>query len=379
VLREARRRIRRGARRTRGEVRVTVRFVMTMLLVAAALPCAAAAQGSAAPDTLPISIRLDTREADAALAILARRARGDSARAEDWERLFESEGYRRLRDREASMGRAFEDATMRAFLEADSMAVRSGALAETVARWRSVDVTDAARRAFAYLPAGTTIRATVYLVIKPRSNSFVFDLRGDPAIFLYVDPSIPPERLANTVAHELHHVGFARACQGAADTTLTEAQRGLRDWMGAFGEGVAVLAAAGGPLEPPDTTWTAADRDEWGRDLADLTPAMVRLEDFFIAIAEGAPAESDSIVARGMAFFGNRGLWYTVGYVMARAVERAFGRERLIASLCDMRDLVRAYQTAVRLRLRGSQWLAALPQWSDRLMDALGGTSHPRN
>jgi hypothetical protein len=352
---------------------------IAMLAALALLGPVAGTARAAAADTLPISIRLDTGEADAALAILARRAIGDSARAEDWARLFESEGYRRLREREASMGRPFEEAAMRAFLEADSMAARSGALAETVARWRGVDVTDAARRAFAYLPAGATIRATVYLVIKPRTNSFVYDLRGDPAIFLYVDPSIPPERLANTIAHELHHVGFARACDGAADTTLSEAQRAVRDWTGAFGEGVAVLAAAGGPREPPDTTWTAADRIEWRRDLADLAPAMAQLEDFFIAIARGAPDESDSIMARGMAFFGNRGPWYTVGYAMARAIERAFGRERLVASLCDMRDLVRAYQAAVRLAPRGSRWLAALPQWSDRLMDALGGTSHPRD
>lgn len=354
---------------------MTSGFARTLLIALPALLGAVQAHG-ARSDSLPISIRFDTGEADAALAILAKRAAGDSAAPEDWARLFESEGYRRLREREASMGRPFEDADMRAYLLADSMAARAGALAGTLARWRDVDVEAAARRAFAYLPAGAAIRATVYPVIKPRSNSFVFDLRGDPAIFLYVDPSIPPERLANTVAHELHHVGFARACDGDADTTLTGAQRDVRDWMGAFGEGVAVLAAAGGPLEPPDTTWTAPDREEWRRDLADLRQkgtAMASLERFFIALATGSLSDPDSVRAHGMSFFGNRGPWYTVGYHMARAVEIAFGRERLVSSLCDMRSIGIAYQEAVPIVARREG--IPYPYWSGPMMAALRGTT----
>jgi len=68
------------------------------------------------------------------------------------------------------------------------------------------------RRAQAYLPAGLEIRATIYPVVKKATNSFVFDLGGEnPAIFMYVDPSIPPEKLENTLAHELHHVGISDA------------------------------------------------------------------------------------------------------------------------------------------------------------------------
>jgi hypothetical protein len=43
---------------------------------------------------------------------------------------------------------------------------------------------------------------------KPQIHSFVYDVRGDPAIFLYLDPEQPPAQFENTVAHELHHIGF---------------------------------------------------------------------------------------------------------------------------------------------------------------------------
>jgi len=335
----------------------------------------AAARASAAPDSLPISIRVDTGEADAALAILAKRAKGRTPGERDWQRLFETEGYRRLRAREVSMGRMFENRTMRAFLETDSMAAKYESLRAAVDAQRKVQALAAARRAFLYLPEGTPIRATVYLVIKPQSNSFVYDLHGDPAIFLYVNPEIPPARLANTIAHELHHVGFANACADA-DTGGTPAQRAVRDWMGAFGEGVAVLAASGGPLVHPDLTWSKPDQEEWKRDIIDARHSMTRLERFFVSLADGSLSDPDSARAQGMAFFGNRGPWYTVGWQMADAVERAFGRERLIATLCDMRQLAIAYQAAIPIL--AAQYGGELPRWSDAMMAAMRGETPAR-
>jgi hypothetical protein len=102
---------------------------------------------------------------------------------------------------------------------------------------------------------------------------------------------------------------------------------------------------------------------------------MVRLERFFLAIADGSLADSDSIAGEARVFYGNRGAWYTVGYQMANAVERAFGRERLIGALCDMRQLVIAYQAAVPVI--AAQYGAELPNWSDRMMASMRGEAPP--
>src|SRR6185436_17967963 len=123
--------------------------------------------------------------------------------------------------------------------------------AETLAAWTRAAPDAAGRRALAYLPAGARIRAKVYPVIKPAENSFVFEVKTDPAIFLFLDPKVAPEKLENTVAHELHHIGYGTVCPppgaSAEIERLPPGARSAAQWMGGFGEGLAMLAAAGGP------------------------------------------------------------------------------------------------------------------------------------
>lgn len=63
-----------------------------------------------------------------------------------------------------------------------------------------------------YLPKEAYIRAKIYPVIKPRENSFVFDLKNEQAIFLYLDPTKSASKFENTLAHELHHIGYGTSC-----------------------------------------------------------------------------------------------------------------------------------------------------------------------
>ncbi|HET9251966.1 MAG TPA: DUF5700 domain-containing putative Zn-dependent protease, partial [Candidatus Eisenbacteria bacterium] len=288
-------------------------------------------------------ITIVTDEADAALAILDRIRAGRAVRDEDWRRLRESEGYRRLRKREESMGRRFSDSTFAAFLHADSTRARTEALRRTVTAWKQADLASAGRRALAYLPAGVVIRARVYLTIKPWTNSFVFETKTDPAIFLYVDPKVSAAKFENTVAHELHHIGYAGACTASEDTTLAPEVRTARMWMGAFGEGLAMLAAAGGPDVHPHAVSDSVERGQWARSRNRFPEDLRELERFFLDVLERRITDPDSVRSRAMEFFGQQGPWYTVGYTMAVAVERAGGKESLLEVLCDPPKLLEAY------------------------------------
>ena len=350
--------------------RIAIPLALAALSVVAAVSvtsCVAHTPASVPAAGPGLDVQIQTDEADAALAVLAAHRAGRSASGEAWDRLFASEGYRRLRQREHALGRAFEDVTVQAFLAEDSVVAQAPALAAAVADWQRADLRGAARRALAYLPVGTRLRATVYPVIKPQPNSFVFDVEADPAIFLYVDPEVPRAKLENTVAHELHHIGYAAACEGPGDGG--ERVRTAVTWAGAFGEGLAMLAAAGGPDVHPHAVSGAEERARWDRDVANVEADLRRAEAFFLDVLDERLADPDSVRGAAMSFFGVQGPWYTVGWTMAATVERAYGRDRLVDVLCDPRRLMATHNAAAEAE---NALGARLPTWSPSLLRRLG-------
>lgn len=332
-------------------------------VLAASVPIAARAQfGTGDP---AISLRFVPDEAHAALAILERLGGRGTPDDAQWNALFASEGYRRLAARERSMQRPFDDASFRAFVLRPELLAQRTALAATVAAWQRADVSTCGRRALAYLPAGSRLQAAVYPEIKPQHNSFVYDLSHDPGIFLYVDPAMDATRFTYTVAHELHHVGFAQNCPTPAVRAQIErlppALAAFQRWLGGFGEGFAVLAGAGGPDVNPATVVGADASAEWNDESATFAPRMAQLAEFFSAILSGRHA-GDAIRDTGMTFFGNQGAWYTVGWRMAVTIERRFGRPRLIDCIADNRLFLATYNAAAE----GT----ALPRWDARLAGA---------
>lgn len=312
-----------------------------------------------------VSVKVVADEAETVLAILTTLRRGRPVASSDWQHLLATAGYRRLQRREAAMGRPLLDADFKAFVMSKDLAEKAPDLAATLAKWRAADLGEAASRALAYLPPTARVVARVYPVIKPASNSFVFETGTDSAaIFLYLDPAVSPERFANTVAHEFHHIGFARACQ-ASRPQLTGPLEVAVDWMSAFGEGVAILAAAGGTAVHPHQHSDSADRHRWDRDVARAPEDLAAVERFFTGILDRTVVDQDSITAAGMTFFGVQGPWYTIGYLMALEVERADGRQALIDALCDPRRLIARYQ-AVAAASGGR-----LPQWSRAFVERL--------
>ena len=329
-----------------------------------------------------VDVRLVTDEPEAVLAILTKRAAGQPVEDSDWQRLFRSEGYQRLKKREASLKRDFEDTTFAAFVASPELLANRVALRATLDGWRSVNVEEAAGRAFAYLPPNAVIRAKIYPSIKPRPNTFVFETSTDPAIFFYLDPKISAPKFMNTLAHELHHIGYASACRNAdsARASLDANTRAAIAWMGGFAEGRAVLAAAGSPDVHAHATSDSGERAVWERDYAHVGRDLPRLDAFFLAIADGSMPSEEEQNRLGMSFVNTdsvpQGPYYTVGYLMARTVEKQLGRATLIASTCDPAGFLADYNRAAALQeQRGS---ARLPRWSQALLSRFGrGLSWP--
>ena len=350
------------------------RLLSHVMLVAVLVGCTAGLgnrkprQGDTVADR--VNVVLVDDEAVAALDILQKRYKSQPVSEADWEKLFRSEGYRRLKERESYMQRAFTDSAFREFILSDTLVRRTPLLSSTLAAMQRVDVSNAARRALAYLPANARIAARLYPEIKPRTNSFVFSLDSIPGIFIYVDPSQTRAVFENTLAHELHHIGLGASCSSATDSGLAEPMRTLLRRMGGFGEGFAMLAAAGSADTNAHAESDSATRARWDRDVAAHETHLRELERFFLDVAEDRIASADSVAQVAMTFYGEQGPWYSVGWQMAVTIEKVFGRDRLIGVMCDPRALLSTYNEAARTWNRMHRDQLAL--WSDELLSRLG-------
>ena len=331
-----------------------------------------------------VTVTFDPREAEAALAILELRAAGRPVDEASWARLFTCEPYVRLKKREEEIGRmfkgpsrAFTDDDFRKFMLSPDLAAKSAGLRRLLDEWSRADLKAAAVRILEYLPEGAVIRVKVYPMIKPRTNSFVFELDKDPTIFLYMDPAISRPIFENTVAHEMHHIGLAsieKKLQGQYDG-LAPAARSAAECLGAFGEGFAMLAAAGGPDVHPHAASRPEDRARWDKDMAGFDADLGKVERFLLDIVEGRLKTQDEIEAAAGEFFGIQGPWYTVGYRMAVMVEKRFGRARLIECMKDPRLLLRDYNLAAMAESKTAGGMTRPALWSPELMKALGLTT----
>jgi hypothetical protein len=316
-----------------------------------------------------IKVRLVTDEPEIALQILNRREKHEAIPDIEWKALFESDGYRRLKARELGMKRSFADEDFKTFMLADSLLSRRQSLEDTLAHWKNVDVAACAQRSLAYLPTGSKISASVYFLIKPKTNSFVWDTdSSDPAVMLYLDPAQPSEDLAITIAHEFHHIGYSSTCPSAEykawHDKQPEPKKIALTWLRAFGEGFAVLASGGSSDFQPYQFSGQEVKDAWRDGIAHNRESMRQLESFFREVLSGRMNEEQAR-AKAMEFYGTVGPWYTTGWIMATSIEKAFGRERLLKCYEDPRLLLATYNEAARK-------LTGLPRWPEELVAALG-------
>ena len=322
-----------------------------------------------------IDIRLDSSEASQVLSILEKRALQQPVTEQDWQTLFATTPYRRLKQREASMRRDFADDDFKQFV--GGLDARRTDLRRTLAAWTQADLRAAAERSLRYLPAEARIKVSVYPMIKPRPNSFVFETTTDPAIFLYLDPTISPRQFENTVAHELHHIGLASlsAAYDERIKALPPNAKKVAEWMGAFGEGVAMLAAAGSPDVHPVADFPATDRQRWDEDMKFLSNELDEINQFFLDVIHDDFKNLEAADHTAFTFLGYRGPWYLVGYRMAVAIEKQFGRPALVETLKDPREFVARYNEAAAAN--NAKAGERLPLFSQEILTAVAGKSGP--
>lgn len=327
------------------------------------------ARGEAPTDA--VQVVLDRSEADAALAIIESENAGRKPTAEQTSALFSSRPYIRLRERENAMKRPFTDEEFLAYLGSPPVRSKERELRATLVSWRQEQITAAATRAFAYLPANSKLRATIFPMIKIKPNTFVFDVQKDPAIFYALDPAEAPAKFANTLAHELHHIGLGQNCLDE-DKPGPPGVTALRGWVSAFGEGLAMLAAAGGPNVHPHADSTAKERALWDSETAKFATYLAQQDTYFRAVLAGKAGSKDDVDKAMFAYFGEQqGPWYSVGWRMAVTIERNLGRPAVIDAFCRPATLLSTYNRAAKLQARRGG--KRLPTWNPALAKALAG------
>lgn len=319
-----------------------------------------------------VAVSLDTTEAERVLAILAKTRHSQPVAEEDWQALFATEPYRRLKTREAAMHRDFSDDDFRKFVLSSEMLSQYDDLSRTLEVWKKADLRAAGVRVLQYLPAQAVIRVKVFPEIKPKHNSFVFDVATDPAIFLYLDPKVSQREFDNTVSHEMHHIGLSSTDKlyEKKIEALPEGPRKAARWIGAFGEGMAVLAAAGGPDVPANQFSRPDVRENWERGMRTFSQDLETLNEFFLAVSDGR-LKDEAVNEKASSFFGEiQGPWYTVGYRMAVLVEKRYGRAALVECMLDPRLLLKRYNQAAEEHNAHSPEKLAL--WSPAMLKAMG-------
>ncbi len=324
-----------------------------------------------------VQVNLDTTEAEQVLAILAKQKQSQPVTDADWHSLFSTEPYQRLKKREAAMHRDFSDDDFKKFVLSDELARGYDGLTRTLEAWRKADLRAAGLRVLQYLPDQAAIHVKVFPMIKPRPNSFVFDVDTDPAIFLYLNPKVSQQEFDNTVSHEMHHIGLAstdKLYDKKIETLPPPAQK-VANWIGAFGEGLAILAAAGGPDVPPNQYSQLDVQQNWGRGMSTFNQDLGTLNEFFLEALDGR-LKDDAVDKKASTFYGDiQGPWYTVGYKMAILIEKRYGRAALIECMVDRRLLlVRYNQVAGELNASGKEQLAV---WSPEILKALMSATVP--
>jgi hypothetical protein len=353
-------------RMPKGRMRAPLHFSIFVLMLTTGTYVSAQNSAAASPR---VQLTLDASEAEQALVILDKEQSHQGVTDADWQKLFATAPYQWLKLREAGMHREFTDEDFKKFLQTAETQARTAEWTQTLTGMERANMAAIGERVLAWLPEGAEIHTRVFPMIKPKTNSFVWrNAQGDPAIFIYMEKQTQAQ-FETIVAHECHHIGLfsLEAQHEKIFASASESVKQAAEWMGAFGEGEAVLAAAGSTDERPHWEDDALARARWDSDMMHFNQDLATLTQFFDDVLDGK-LKGDAIQEKASTFYGYQGPWYTVGYEMAALVEKRFGRKVFTDCLLDPRLLlVRYNEVATEANKNG----AALALWPESLLERM--------
>jgi Putative zinc dependent peptidase (DUF5700) len=129
-----------------------------------------------------------------------------------------------------------------------------------------------------------------------------------------------------------------------------------------------MLAAAGGPDTHPHAVSRPEDRVRWDKDVSNFNEDLKKVEKFFLDTLENRLTREE-VQKTAFSFFGVQGPWYTVGWKMSVLIEKTYGRQKLIESFCDHRQLLPLYNKAAEQHNRQAR--EPLVLWSESLIKSI--------
>lgn len=324
-------------------------------------------------DSTDINITLVTDESEAVLAIINKLNSNENVTQEDWKKLFSSEGYQRVKEREGFGRHPLTDDNFKAFVQSDSVIMRADAYTKMLNERTHTDFYALAKRTLQYLPSGTSLRLKVCIVIKPDINSYPYTL-GDreKGIIVYITPDQNQKYFENTVKHELFHAGNSNICSRKHEYNyFNQLKGGKREAVMTsytLFEGVAVLAAAGSWNIHPLESGTKEEIAQWDKYVLNFNTDLKKIEKFLFDILNNRLKE-DEINRIDSVLRGPRGPWYVDGWKMAATIERIYGRDKVIECICDPRRFMKVYNMAAKVYKKSSN--EHLELWSESLIEAL--------
>ena len=292
-----------------------------------------------------------------------------SVRLSDWNRLFQTRGYKLLKKREQEMESPFTDNEFQNFIQSQANKICVHSYKNSFQHFKDIDLLDIQKKVMKYLPKKAFFNTTIIPVIKPKKNSFVHRIEGESYLFISLEKDCSKAKLENKLIHELHHIGLDSVYDPKKYQSLDKNSQKMIEWTNAFGEGFAMLAAVGGPQYHP-VPFDEKAKEVWDEKIKNFEVDFKKIQKFLFHILDGQFEDEKTLLKKGMELMmnnGGQGSWYTVGWKLSVIIEEILSRQALIDCMEDLRNVYLNYNKAVEIY--NNKHGLKLPFWDEKIIN----------